>query len=682
MRFNHWNALFPEPGTFRVGDRLLPDFISRILISRGIKDSEAAAHFLACDEPLHDPMLLRDMEKAVDLIQNGIDTGKRFLIFGDYDCDGITATVLLYDYLENAGADVCYYIPERLSEGYGLNMEAVDTIKQAGIDIVITVDNGISSLEEIKYANSLGIKTVITDHHTVPEELPPAEAVINPHREDSEYPYRELCGAAVAFKLIAALEQANQGGEDVQELLLDQYGDLLVIGVLADVVPLTGENRILARRGLSALSTTYRPGLLALAEVGKIDLSGRSSDVVSYGIAPRINVTGRIGSVDDAVELLLSGDGEKAMSLARKLNELNQKRRVIEEGITDDILSMISKHPKLLRGRLLAVVGEDWHIGIIGITASRMVERFQKPAVIISCKDGLARGSCRSVEGFSIIGAITSCRDLLIKFGGHPMAAGFTLAEENLPLFLEGLEQYAAEHHPVMPRYSVRVDAPIEPRELTLPNVESLLELEPFGAENPQPVFLIKNAELLSVSSIGNGQHIRFSCRVEHMTVPFVYFWMSQKEFPFAPGERLDIACTLSVNTYNERRRISVKVVGVHPAGFCQEEFFRDRENFDALLRGEARGEGIPLYGREDLAPVFRFLREVSPCHAGRDGFYHMFKKKYPGAQYFKVLASLQIMQELGLAVMDDEEVITLRETGHKVNLPDSETFLRMQADR
>ena len=400
------------------------------------------------------------MEKAVTIVRRAIDEGKKILVFGDYDCDGITATVLLYEYLEGEGADVCYYIPERLNEGYGLSMKTMEMVISSGIELIITVDNGISAVEEIKRAKEAGIEVVVTDHHALPQQLPPADALVNSAFEENSSPCRYLCGAAMAFKLIAALEQQMQG-EDPQDLLLEQYGDLVAIATLADVVPLKGENRILTRLGLEVLAQTERPGLLALAQNAKADLAACNSDTISFMLAPRINVTGRIGSVDTAVQLLLTQNEEQAVALAAEIEKLNAERRRMEENISAEVGELLHRKPALLYNRILTLVGDDWHLGVIGIAAARMLERYRKPCIIISCSNGIARGSARSVEGFSIIDAIAACSERLQKFGGHPMAAGFTLAEEDIPAFTAALEEYAAEHYPIMPVHTVKLDAPL-----------------------------------------------------------------------------------------------------------------------------------------------------------------------------------------------------------------------------
>lgn len=678
MKFFAWKENYAKAEPLIVGNRPLPMFLCRVLASRGITTSAAAEAFLNCTQPLCDPLALHDMEKAASIVRRAVEDGKKILVFGDYDCDGITATVLLYEYLEGEGADVCYYIPERLNEGYGLSMQTMEMIISSGIELIITVDNGISALEEIRRAKEAGIEVVVTDHHALPAELPPADALVNSAFEDDACPSRYLCGAAMAFKLIAAIEQQIQG-EDAQELLLSQYGDLVAIATLADVVPLTGENRTLARLGLEVLAHTDRPGLVALAENAKADLTACSSETISFAIAPRINVTGRIGSVDTAVQLLLTHNEEQAVTLAAEIEKLNVERRRMEEAISAEAEELLRRKPSLLHDRILTVVGDDWHLGVIGISAAKILERYRKPCIVISVSGGIARGSARSVEGFSIIDAITACSEKLMKFGGHPMAAGFTLAEADIPAFTAALEEYAAEHYPIMPVHVVKLDAPISPEEITVANVEEMAALAPFGCENPVPTFLLSGATVQTVSAIGNGNHLRLTVTAGKYTVPMVYFGMSVKQFPFTAGDRIDIACNLSINDYNDQRTVSVRVVNVHPAGWRQGETLRASAAFDAVMRGEEIADAVELFTRNDLAGVYRYLRDNSPVTAGTDGLFYILRKKLADYTYFKHLAGLQIMQELGLMETPQPECFAIKNGDKKVELEHSGTFVRLR---
>ena len=678
MRFFAWKEKFTQAGHIIFDNRPLPAFLCRVLASRGIGDSAAAQSFLSCGQPLCDPMLLRDMDRAVVVIRRAIDEGKKILIFGDYDCDGITATVLLYEYLEGEGADVCYYIPERIGEGYGLSMATMETIIASGIELIITVDNGISALEEIRRAKEAGLEVVVTDHHALPQQLPPADAVLDSAFAPEDSPSRYLCGAAMAFKLISALEQQAQG-DDVQEMMLAQYGDLVAIATLADVVPLTGENRSLTRMGLEILAQTQRPGLLALARNAKADLTTCQSDTVSFLIAPRINVTGRIGSVDTAVQLLLTQDEEQADLLSQQIEKWNTERRRLEEAISAEMTEMLRQKPALLHRRILTLVGDDWHLGVIGISAARMLERYRKPCIVISCTDGVARGSARSVEGFSIIDAVTACSEKLTKFGGHPMAAGFTLAESDIPAFIDALEQYAAEHYPIMPVHVVNLDAPVSPEEITVPNVEAMSLLSPFGCKNPAPVFLLPGVTIQSVSAIGNGNHLRMSVTSGRYTVPLLYFGMTVGEFPFAVGDRVDVACTLGINDYNDQRTVTVRVVNLHPVGWKQGEILRAQAAFEAVMRGEETADGTEPLTRQELAVVFRYLRDHSPVTVGTDGLYYILRRKMEGYSYLKHLAALQIMREVGLLAEPEPEHFIIVNGDRKVDLQQSATFRKLQ---
>lgn len=678
MRFYAWKENFAKAEPMIVENRPLPAFLCRVLASRGIKNSVEAACFLNCTQPLSDPMQLHDMEKAVAIVRRAIDEGKKILVFGDYDCDGITATVLLYEYLEGEGADVCYYIPERMNEGYGLSMPTMEMIISSGIELIITVDNGISAVEEIKRAKEAGIEVVVTDHHAIPLQLPPADALVNSAFEADDSPGRYLCGAAVAFKLIAALEQQMQG-DDPQDLLLEQYGDLVAIATLADVVPLTGENRTLARLGLEVLAQTERPGLVALARNAKADLTACHSDTISFMLAPRINVTGRIGSVDTAVQLLLTQNEEQAAALAAEIEQLNAERRRMEESISAEMEELLHRKPALLHSRILTLVGDDWHLGVIGISAARMLERYRKPCIVISCSNGVARGSARSVEGFSIIDAITACSEKLQKFGGHPMAAGFTLEEQDIPAFTAALEEYAAEHYPIMPVHTVKLDAPIAPEEITVANVEEMGRLSPFGCENPTPIFLLSGVTVQTVNAIGNGSHLRMSVTAGRYTVPMVYFGMGVKQFPFTAGDRIDVACALGINEYNDQRTVTVRVINVHPAGWRQGENLRAAAAFEAMMRGEDSADAAEGFTRKDLAGAYRFLRDKSPIRTGTDGMYYLLRKKLENYTYFKHLAALQIMRELDLMEEAEPECFVIKNGDKKVELECSKTYRSLQ---
>lgn len=672
MDFIAWKCADPNGAVPDASALGLPRFVCQLLAARGCRDVASAQDFLGYAGSLGDPFLLKDMDKAVARIEKAVAEGEKILIYGDYDCDGITSTVMFYDYLDGLGADVLYYIPERHREGYGLNLDAVERIKASGVGLVVTVDNGISSLAEAKRIRELGMDLVVTDHHHVGEALPEAAAVVNPHRPDCGYPFKDLCGAGVAFKTLCALEQHAQLSDDMQEEMLAQYGDLLAVGILADAVPLLGENRLLVKRGLETLADTQRPGLRALAKAASIDLAQPSGEGVTFGLAPRINVTGRMGTVDSAVELLLCETPEKAESLASQINALNQKRRSIDEQILAEATAMIAADPRLITSRVITLVGQGWHLGVIGITASRIVERYHKPCVIISVTDDTARGSARSVEGFSIIDAIDSCRDSLIKYGGHPMAAGLTLRSDRIDEFIAGLEAFAAERCPVMPEPMLPVDAEISLRDITLSNVESIERLAPFGCGNPPPVFALPACRIENVSPIGNGNHIKLNLSQNGANAYAVMFNVSADVFPFSPGDTADLAVALTTSVYNEQRRVSIKVVSARPCGFDAAEKRRGLTEYDAYRRGE--DADLPTFGRDELSVVYRYLRGHSPYRRGRDSLYHTLRAKLGERPYFKTLLSLDILDELGLT-RGGRDSIEIVPTQDKMDLADSRTY-------
>lgn len=672
MDFKPWKIAVPRRKDILPGADGVPAFLRAVLEGRGLGEPETARRFLEGRGELHDPMALRDMDKAVERVRRAIDEYEKILVYGDYDCDGVTATVILYDYLENAGADVLYYIPEREGEGYGLNKGAVDKMKEAGVRLIITVDNGVTANEEVAYAATLGIDVVVTDHHHPGEALPEAVAVVDPHRSDDTYPFKSLCGAGVAFKLITALEGDTEG------MLLDHYGDLLAIGTVADLVPLVDENRTLVKTGLSVLRESENLGLQALAQKAGIGLETVNSENIAFGIAPRINVTGRIGSVDQAVELLHCQDEEQAEELAGAICTLNNRRKELEEEIIRDIRELLEKEPRLLNRRVLVLSGEGWNPGVIGIIAARLVERYGKPCVLISVMgDGEARGSARSVEGFSIIEAIRSQAAHLEKCGGHPMAAGLSLKADNIPAFSQGIEAYAKEQFPVMPVPTLGVDTVLHLSEVTLENIRQLERLEPFGCGNPQPVLAFLGVRIAKISPIGKeGNHLRLTLEQRGTSLQAVMFGIWPESFPLEEGEFADVAAALSVNTFNGTQKPQVRILSIRPHGFDMAGKLKLSAAYQGLRRGEEPEDPALLtFDRDDLSVVYRWLRGHSPWKKGTDQLAHRLGSS---SNYGKVLAALDILCELGLIsrkIQQGMETIQLLPAAAKAELNASPTY-------
>ena len=536
--------------------------LAGILTARGITDPAEALTLLAGEEDLSDPFLLTDMQKACERIWQAIDNGETIVVFGDYDVDGVTATALLYQHLKGMGATVKCMLPSREGDGYGLSSNAIQSIHDKGYQLIVTVDNGISAVEEAEFAAELGIDLIITDHHLPPETLPKAVAVVDPRRLDDTSPFKGLCGAGVAFKLCAALDGCPP------EEMLDYCGDLAAVGTVADVMPLTGENRTLVKSGLRQLQNTDRPGLEALLE--EVGLAGRpiTAENISYAIAPRINAAGRMDSAVTALQLVLCEDPDRAEELAHKLNEINVKRQETELEIFKAAQVLLEQQPERLEDRVMLLWGRDWHPGVIGIVASRLVERTGRPVIVVTVDEhGECKGSGRSVPGFNLHACIGSCADLLIRYGGHAMAAGLSVREENLPELRRRLNEWAARECPVLHTAPLECDLPIHLDRVTVDSVRRIDALAPFGAENPTPVFLLQSAVVDGVYPVSEGRHSRLRLRQGNASVYAVWFGMPSEQLPYTMGDVVDAALNLSVYESARGAQLSGRILDLHPAG-------------------------------------------------------------------------------------------------------------------
>ena len=540
MGFKKWKL--PQTAPERVENLIsqtgMERIAAQILDGRGISDPQQAVQYIGCDSAarLHDPFLMQDMDKAVERLSEAVEQGEQIAVYGDYDCDGITATAMLYSYLEDLGARVIYYIPDRDVEGYGLNRAALDFLKEQQAELIVTVDNGISALDEAVYAKELGIDLIITDHHQPRPQLPQACAVIDPHRQDCEYPFKALCGAGVAFKLICAME-GDLGGEE----MIWHFGELAAIATMADVVELTGENRLIVQRGLECIAQGEQVGVHALIEAA--GMSGRKLDSIdlAFGLAPRINAAGRLGQTDLAMELLLCDRQSQAMELAQQLNELNEQRKALVDHIYEEINAKIARHPEILQERVILLYGEGWHHGVIGIAAARLVEEYSKPCVLFSIEEDQARGSARSVEGYSIIAAISRCSSLLTRYGGHDQAAGMTVPVEHLREFIDQMLQDAREHFDLMPVDQLKIDAVVDAEQLNLKTVYGMQQLRPFGCGNEQPVVAMPGCRIEAICPLSENRHLRLKLSYQGKSFSAIYFRMSPDRFPFYIGDTVDV---------------------------------------------------------------------------------------------------------------------------------------------
>lgn len=655
----------------------VPFFLAMLMNIRGLDDAAHLREFLGEGEPLSDPFLLKDMDKAAARITRAVDNMEKIAVYGDYDADGVTSTAMLYSYLETRGADVIFYIPQREGEGYGMNIGAVEYLKEQGVSLIVTVDNGISSVQEVARANELGIDVVVTDHHRPQETLPDAVAVVDAYRPDDTSPYKHFSGVGIAFKLLMALED---GAGDVEDLL-EAYSDLAAIGTIGDIVPLTGENRTLIRAGLERLSQSDRPGVQALLENAGIAGKALTSTNVAFTLVPRINATGRMGAPERAVRLLISGYEEEAEVLSEEICADNEERRRVEAEIAEAAFAAIEAKG-YMKDRVVVVDGKNWHHGVIGIVASRVTERCGKPCMIISRGETEAKGSGRSIEGFSLFEAICACGDLLIKFGGHPMAAGITLKPENIEAFRKRINQYAAEHFPQMPTQTVTLDCKLNPAALSVSMAQSLTQLEPFGNGNPQPVFGLFNMELSNVTPVGGGGHLRLTLEKNGAVITAMRFNTKPEELPYHIGDKIDLAVQLEAREFRGQPSLTVIVRDMKFAAFNTEKNIASLASFEKWQRGEvlsAEDKNRLYPDRACLAAIYRALRTVNGKETDQVRFVSQFGKDMT-LGLFKT--ALLVFEERGLVhseIADDTFTATLIETSGKTDITRSPVLLALQ---
>lgn len=529
--------------------------LATILNNRGIVTEEKIRLFLnPTRNDFHNPFLIKDMEKAVDRIIKAIENKERITIYGDYDVDGITSITVLKSFLQERGLEIAQYIPNRLTEGYGLNIEAVEKIKNRGCDLMITVDCGISAIKEIDYANQLGIETIVTDHHESGQELPKAMAVIDNKRKDSTYPFRELAGVGVVFKVIQAI--SIKLGLKEEEYL--KYLDIVCIGTISDIVPLVDENRVIAKLGLLLIKQTRNIGLRAI-----INMSGYKeidSNSISFGIAPRINACGRMGKAEDALELFLSKNINEVCQLAQKLNEYNKERQETEKAIYENAVEAIERE-NLQKNSAIIVGGHNWHHGVIGIVSSKITEMYFKPSILLSFEDdGIGTGSGRSIPGFDLHEALSKCNNSIEKFGGHSMAIGITIKKDKFEDFKKQFEQIAeeADINDIIP--IIKIDAKINFENINKEMVDSLKELEPYGEGNKMPIFAFKNLKIDSIRSLSDGKHLKLTLKEGNTVINAIGFNMGHFINEYRIGDKVDVAGVLEINHFNGVESVQINL--------------------------------------------------------------------------------------------------------------------------
>jgi single-stranded-DNA-specific exonuclease len=528
----------------------IPRVIATILLNRGIDEESAPAFLKKSMADIVNPTLMTDMDKAVERINAAVKNKEKIAVYGDYDVDGITSTALLYEFLSSLGADVEYYIPDRKGEGYGINIMAVNKLFKQGIKLMITVDCGITAVGEVEFAHLQGMDVIITDHHTCKDRLPTAAAaILNPKRPDCEYPFDALAGVGVAFKLILALAMSN--GMSTKEVF-ESYVDIATLGTIADVVPLVGENRIITDKGLKLLQNPKRAGIRAIMEVAGVLGSTVTSSTVAFAIAPRLNAAGRLGTATTAVELLLTRDDKRAREIALSLDEENKERQQTERQIFDDALAIIASDPNFEKKKVIVLAKEDWHQGVIGIVASRLCELYYKPCILISYSNGVGKGSGRSIRGFNLFDALTSCEKHLTDFGGHAVAAGLNINMSDIDDFTKEINKYADSvltEKDMTP--FVDIDCPLSEHSVTLENAKMLKGLEPFGMGNEKPVFAIANAQVSSIAPVGmDNKHLRLRINKNNQTINCIGFGMGEFASFIKNGDIINLAFQMDINSY------------------------------------------------------------------------------------------------------------------------------------
>jgi len=677
VKFKKWNIGKPaEQDVALLRSAGYPYLLSIVLAARGISTAEAAAESLELDRELTiSPMLMRDMDKAVARIQKAISDGETIAIFGDYDVDGITATVLVSDYLRSCGAHCIRYIPRRIEDGYGLSCDAIRGLYEQGATLMITVDCGITGNEEIAYAASLGMDVVVTDHHECKEELPAAVAVVDPHRNDCNYPFKHLAGVGVALKLVLAL-----GGENREKALFARYCTLAAIGTIADVMRMEGENRTIVSCGLEALSHTDFVGVHALLKEAGLLGKPITSIQIGFVLSPRINAAGRMGAAELAADLLETDDPARAEALAKELCDLNRERQAVEQSICADALEQIKKLRAEERSALV-LSSSDWHQGVVGIVASRLSEKYSCPSFMIHLKDGTGKGSCRSYGGLNLFAALESCSDLLDGFGGHELAAGFTIPEENIDAFRQRINRYVrSATGGELPVSSLEVDAAITcPADMTLDQVEQLSLLEPYGAGNPRPVFALLGATVDAVQSVGQGRHLKLRLSKGACRFDAIFFSVTEEECGITAGSRVDAAFYLQANTFRGSTTLQLQLIDIRPSLTPSRHEAADLELVRRLVNGEpltAQETARLRTSREQFAAFWVALeRNIRTGKLETDGlpYLRQLAQRCGGSESFlRVALALEVFRERGLisaSYREEKVVLCLNSTQGKVDL-------------
>lgn len=690
---------------------------ARLIYNRGYFEENDVNGFLnPSPKGFHDPFIMKDMDKAVERISSALNRGEKITVYGDYDVDGVTSVSLIYLYLKSLGADIDYYIPSRSKEGYGLSKMSLDNLKEKGTSLIITVDTGITANSEAEYVRELGMEMVITDHHECHGDLPIACAVVNPHRPDCPYPFKELAGVGVVFKVICACEIYRRGeaeGRDACiERIFNEYSDLASIGTVADVMPLIDENRIIVKRGLEALNETEREGLAALIDAASNPSTGVKPAVgeaqpvkkkkinagfIGFALAPRINAAGRISSAEKAVALLLSSDPKDAYYMAQELCEINLRRQKEENAIAEAAYKTIEETHDFENDRVIVLDDDHWQQGIIGIVSSRITEKYGLPSILISF-DGATRGyqslddngkgSGRSIKGMNLVDALDYCKDLLVRFGGHELAAGLTVMRCNIEEFKKRINDYAREHLTEdLSCIKYEVDCEIDASDIDMSLAGEIGILEPFGVSNATPTFLVKGLKLNKIIAMGGGKHTKLILSDGDKSFQAVYFGMPASMLEYYPGEEVDLLCQINVNEFRGVSTVQLVVQDIRLCQKLEKEYVSQVSRYNEILDGASfSDEEDILPTRADIADIYKFFRRENV--SGHTFFtYRMLRSQLyeysrKPISYAKLRFSISILGDINVCGVEEETkdsvFVEVYKNAAKTNIEHSATYKKL----
>ena len=691
--------------------------IAKLLYNRGYQDPISATSFVRMEnEMLRNPFDMADMMKGVQRIKKALDEKEKITVYGDYDVDGVTSVCTLYLYLKSLGANVEYYIPNRSGEGYGVSVGAIDSIKEAGTKLIITVDTGITANEEVAYAKSVGVDFLITDHHECRSDLPEATAVINPHRPDCKYPFKELAGVGVVFKLICAYEEYITGDTRMKSTLriIKEYADLVAIGTIADVMPIKEENRIIVKYGLNMIENTKRVGLAALIDASSSKQDSRHSDrydrskkkrrtkitssFIGFTLAPRINAAGRVRSASIAVELFLSEKYSEAIKIAEQLCAANRERQAEENKIMQEAYDKIDALD-IKSNPVIVLNADDWHHGVIGIVSSRITEKYSRPSILVSFDgndedidhlENVGKGSGRSIKGMNLVDALCYCSDHLVKFGGHELAAGLSVTREQLPLFIEKINEFARANlseEDMVP--VIEADCEIDFSDISISLADSLQLLEPYGVGNPVPQFIMKNVFVSEVSGVSDNKHTRLTLTDGKNSFSAMYFSNAPSDLGVCPGDKVDVLFNIGINEWQDRKSVQLIIRDFKISMSSENQNKYNRQRFEDIKSGDTFSQSEGYFPeRDDFVAVYKFLQ--NSLHSGTDTFTHrdLLSKLSSNSTceigYVKLKFIIMVFKEMNILQIDEFEDekyrFKLQYSNNKKNLNKSSILKKLRS--